>query len=173
MNPAGDQHDPGEGDAHQQGSGEPLAGTTHQGPEPEGKQQQPTVFSHQQQQSTKQPHPPMAAVEETSHHQKRQQGQPDQIVKVLESRAYHRTAEEVREGDSLSQGPRKSGVGQSPQHQTCASEQAHLKQRQRPHPEPSHQGGHEHGQDVGMLPQVQVIDGREAIADHHRPRQHR
>ena len=173
LNPTGDQHDPGEGHPHQQGSGDALVGTSHQGPEAKGKQQQATVFSHQQQQSAKQPHPPTAAIEEPSHHEKGQQGQPNQIVKVLESRANHRTTEEVGKGDPFSQGPRKAGVSQSPQHQTCGSEQAHLKQRQRPHPEHSHEGGHQHGQDVGVLPQVQVIDGRETIADHHRPRQHR
>ena len=158
LNPPRDQQDPDERHQHQHRAGDALTGPSDQGPEPEGEQQQATVLTDQQQQRAEQKHPPAATIQQPPHHEKRQQGQPDQIVKVLKNWADYRTAEEVSERDPLGQRARQPVIGQTPQHQTRRSEQADLGQGKRPHAEESHQGRQQQRQSIGVLTQMQVVD---------------
>ena len=122
LDPTGDQQHPGEGRQHQHRTHPATARLPHQGPQPQGEQQQPAVFPHQQQQQSTHQHLPDAPFEQPPHHEKAQQRQPDQVVKIFQSRTDHSPAEEIRRRQPLRQGRRQTGSRQLPEHQPGSGE---------------------------------------------------
>ena len=172
LDPTGDQQHPGEGRQHQQHAKPTTARLPHQSPQPQREQQQPAVFPHQQEQQSKHQHLPDAPFEQPPQHEKAQQRQPDQIVKVLQSRTNHSPAEEIGRRQPLRQGRRQAGNRQLPEHQARQRESRHLEQGESPGAQPGHQRRTDQGEGIGVLTQMQVAHRRQGITHRDSPRQH-
>ena len=62
--------------------------------------------------------------EQPPHHEKAQQRQPDQVVKIFQSRANHSTIEEINKGIRSARAAAVGGiVSQLPEHQACSHEE--------------------------------------------------
>ena len=102
LNPACDQQHPEKRHQHQAGRYPAQTWPPHKTPEPERKQHQTAVLTNQQQQECGDDQLATTILEQRLHNKESQQGQPDEVVKILKRRSDHRSAQVISGGDSES-----------------------------------------------------------------------